>query len=309
MEIVFLDRKTLGNDISLEKFNELGNVTIYETTSEDETLERIKNCDVVITNKVVITKEIMNNSDIKLICVTATGTNNVDIEYAKKNGIEVKNVVGYAKATVAQLTITLALHFIQKLDYYKNYVENGGWGKSDIFTHLDEPFYELENRNWGIIGLGNIGQRVANIAKAFECNVNYYSTSGKNSNSKFNQMSIEKLLKTSDIISIHSPLNDATANLINKSNLSLLKDGAILINVGRGGIINEEDLAKRLDEEKILYCGLDVVEYEPIKENNPLNKIEKKNRLVITPHIAWASIEARNKIINTTFENIKSFID
>ncbi len=250
----------------------------------------------------------MENSNIKLICVTATGTNNIDLEYAKKEGIEVKNVVGYAKSTVAQLTITLALHFIQKLDYYKKYVEDKRWEKSDIFTHLDVPFYELENKTWGIIGLGNIGQRVANIARAFECNVNYYSTSGKNLNTNFNHLSLEELLKTSDIISIHSPLNKTTYNMINKSNLNLLKDGAILINVGRGGIINEDDLANALDKEKLLYCGLDVLEEEPIKKDNPLNFIQNKERLVITPHIAWASIEARKKIVDTTFDNIKKFI-
>lgn len=308
MKIVFLDRKTLGSDISLDKFNELGDVTIYEVTKPEETFDRVKDMDIVITNKVVITKEIMDKSNIKLICVTATGTNNVDLEYAKEKGVEVKNVVGYAKATVAQLTITLALHFIQKLDYYKNYVENKGWEKSDIFTHLDEPFYELENKNWGIIGLGNIGKRVANIARAFECNVNYYSTSGRNSDTDFNQISLEELLKTSDIISIHSPLNDATSNLINKTNLNLLKGGAILINVGRGGIINEEDLAQALDEEKALYAGLDVVYEEPIKKENPLNFVKNKDRLVITPHIAWASIEAREKIVNTTFDNVQKFI-
>lgn len=308
MKIVFLDSKTLGSDISLEKFNTLGDVTIYDVTKANETLNRVKDMDIVITNKVVIDKQIMENSNIKLICVAATGTNNVDLEYAKRRGIEVKNVVGYAKATVAQLTITLALHFIQKLDYYKNYVENKEWEKSDIFTHLDEPFYELENKNWGIIGLGNIGKRVAKIAKAFECNVNYYSTSGKNLDTEYNQMTLEKLLSTSDIISIHSPLNDSTSNLINKSNLNMLKDGAILINVGRGGIINEKDLAAKLDEEKALYCGLDVVSEEPIKSHNPLNFINNKERLVITPHIAWASIEARKKITNTIFDNIKGFV-
>lgn len=308
MKIVLLDRKTLGNDISLEKFNTLGEVSIYETTKADETLNRVKDADIVITNKVVISKEIMEQSQIKLICITATGTNNIDLEEAKNRGIEVKNVVGYAKSTVAQLTITLVLHFIQKLDYYKKYVEEKKWENSDIFTHLDVPFYELENKNWGIIGLGNIGQRVAQIAKAFECNVNYYSTSNKNHNTNFNQVSLEELLKTSDIITIHAPLNDATKNLINKTNLNLLKDGAILINVGRGGIINEEDLAKTLDKEKLLYCGLDVVNEEPIRKDNPLNFIQNKERLVITPHIAWASIEARNKIVDTTFDNIQEFI-
>lgn len=308
MKIVFLDRKTLGYDISLDRFYTLGEVIVHETTKENETLSRVQNADIVITNKVVLDKNILEKTNIKLICVTATGTNNVDLEFAKQKNIEVKNVVGYAKSTVAQLTITLALHFIQKLDYYKKYVEDKNWEKSDIFTNLDEPFYELENKNWGIIGLGNIGKRVANIAKAFECNVNYYSTSGLNSNTDFNQMNLEELLRTSDIISIHSGLNEFTNNLINSTNINLLKDGAILINVGRGGIINEEDLAIALDREKKLYCGLDVLKTEPIENHNPLNKIEKKERLIITPHIAWASIEARNKIVNITFDNITKFV-
>lgn len=308
MKIVFLDRKTLGYDINLDRFNTLGDVTIYETTKANETLGRVQNADIVVTNKVVLNKDILEKSNIKLICVIATGTNNIDLEYAKQRGIEVKNVVGYAKATVAQLTFTFALHFIQKLDYYKKYVEDKKWEKSDIFTNLDEPFYELENKNWGIIGLGNIGRRVANIAKAFECTVNYHSPSKKNLNTEYNHMELEELLKTSDIISIHSPLNESTHNLINSTNLSMLKDGAILINVGRGGIINEKDLAKALDEEKNLYCGLDVLNTEPIEKDNPLNNIKNKHRLIITPHIAWASIEARNMITNTTFDNISKFV-
>lgn len=308
MKIVFLDRKTLGYDINLEKFSTLGKVTIYETTKADETLDRVKDADIVISNKVILNKNILEKTNIKLICIAATGTNNVDLNYANQRGIEVKNVVGYAKATVAQLTITFALHFIQKFDYYKKYVEDKKWEESDIFTHLDKPFYELENKNWGIIGLGNIGKRVANIAKAFECNVNYYSTSKKNLDTDYNHMQLEELLKISDIISIHAGLNDTTLNLINKTNLSMLKDGAILINVGRGGIINEIDLANALDQEKRLYCGLDVLNKEPIEKDNPLNKILNKERLVITPHIAWASIEARNKIIDSTFDNIQNFI-
>ena len=308
MKIVFLDRKTLGKDINLDRFNTLGDVTIFETTKDNETLNRVQNSDIIITNKVVIDKQIMEKSNIKLICVTATGMNNIDLEYAKTRGIEVRNVVGYAKSTVAQLTITLALHFIQKLDYYKKYVESGNWEKSDIFTNLDEPFYELENKNWGIIGLGNIGKRVAKIAEAFGCNINYYSSSGMNTNTEYNQVTLEELLKNSDIISIHSPLNETTLNLINKSNLNLLKDKAILINVGRGGIINEYDLADAIDGEKTLYCGLDVISEEPIKSNNPLNNIQNKEQLVITPHIAWASIEARNKIVDITFDNIKKYV-
>ena len=308
MKIVLLDKKTLGQDISLERFKEFGEFVTYDVTKEDETLSRIQDADIVLTNKVLINKEIMDKTNIKLICIMATGTNNVDLQYAKEKGIEVKNVTGYSTGTVPQLTITLALHFVQKLDYYKKYVENKNWEESDIFTHLDEPFYELKNKQWGIIGLGSIGNKVAEIATAFGCKVNYYSTSGKNNNTKYNQQTLEELLSNSDVISIHSPLNNDTSNLINKSNLNILKEGAILINVARGGIINEEDISKALDKDKCLYYGTDVVKIEPIEKNNPLNNVKKKDRIVITPHIAWASIEARNTIVNTTFDNIQKFI-
>lgn len=250
----------------------------------------------------------MENSNIKLICVAATGTNNIDLEYANKKGIVVKNAVGYSTASVAQVTIALVFHFIQKLNYYIEYVNKKEWENSDIFTHVDEPFFELENKNWGIIGLGTIGTKVANIAKSFGCNVNYYSTSGKNNSTDFKQISLEELLKTSDIVTIHSPLNNTTYNLINKTNLDMFKDGAILVNVGRGGIINERDLSESLDKEKALYCGLDVVENEPIRKDNPLNFIQNKERLIITPHIAWSSIESRNRLINQVFDNIQLFV-
>lgn len=308
MKIVFLDTKTLGKDISLDKFNALGEVIKYETTNPSEILNRVQNCDVVVTNKVVISKEIIEKSDFKLICITATGTNNIDLEAAKKANIEVKNVSDYSTSSVAQLTITLVLELIHKIEYYKEYVNSLKWSQSDIFTHIDKPFFELKNKKWGIIGLGNIGKEVAKIATAFGCEVNYYSTSGKNLNNNYNSLPLDKLLKDSDIISIHSPLNDSTYNLLNKSNLNLLKEDAILVNVGRGGIINEKDLANKLDSSKSLYCGLDVVEHEPIKETNPLLSIENKDRLILTPHIAWASVEARNTLINKVFDNIKSFV-
>lgn len=308
MKIVFLDTKTLGKDISLEKFNELGQITKYETTNQTNILSRVKDADIVITNKVLITKETMEKSSIKLICITATGTNNVDLKYAKENAIEVKNVADYSSASVAQVTISLVLDFVQKLDYYKNYVNEGNWQKSDIFTHIDKPFFELENKKWGIIGLGSIGKKVAKIANGFGCEVNYYSTSGKNKNTDYNQLDLETLLKTCDIISIHSPLNDATHNLLNKTNLNMLKENAILVNVGRGGIINEKDLSEIIDSDKSLYVGLDVVEVEPIKEDNPLLKISKKEKLTILPHIAWSSIEARNTLMKKVFDNIKEFV-
>ncbi len=308
MKIVFLDKKTLGHDISLDEFNSLGQVTIYETTKQDEVLNRVKEADIIVTNKVVIDKNIMEKSKLKLICIVATGTNNIDLEYAKQKGIEVKNVSGYSTASVSQMTISMVLYFIQNLNYYKKYVDDGLWQDSDIFTHLGKPFFELENKTWGIIGLGSIGQKVANIAKSFACKINYYSTLGTNNNTDFNKIDLEELLKTSDIISIHAPLNDSTYNLLNKTNLNLLKENAILINVGRGGIINEQDLADIIDGPKSLYCGLDVMENEPIQKDNPLKFIQNKDRLLITPHIAWSSIEARNRLVKSTFDNIKDFI-
>lgn len=308
MKIVFLDTKTLGNDISLDKFETLGEVIKYETTNPRETLQRVQDCDVVVTNKVVLSKEVIEKSNFKLICITATGTNNVDLEAASKANVEVKNVTDYSTSSVAQLTITLVLELIQKISYYKEYVDSLQWSRSNLFTHIDKPFFELKNKKWGIIGLGNIGKEVAKIASAFGSEVNYYSTSGKNLNTDYNNVSLEELLKTSDVISIHSPLNDATYNLLNKTNLSLLKEDAILVNVGRGGIINESDLSVKIDSDKSLYCGLDVVEKEPIEETNPLLKIKNKDRLILTPHVAWASVEARTTLMNKVFDNIKSFV-
>ncbi len=307
MKIVFLDRATLGFDINLEGFNKFGEVVIYDVTKPNETLTRVEDADIVVTNKVVIDKEIMDNSNLKLICIAATGMNNVDLEYAKVKGVEVKNVAGYSTASVTQLTFSYVFYFIQKLDYYTSYVNKGNWQKSEIFTHIDKPFFELENKNWGIIGLGNIGENVARIAKSFGCNVNYYSTSGNNKNTNYTQMTLEELLKTSDIVSIHCPLNNQTQNLLNKTNLNIMKDGAILMNLGRGGIINEEDLAKIIDE-KELYCGIDVVVKEPIEDISPLLKVENKDRLALTPHIGWASTEARNRLVNLIIKNIEKYI-
>lgn len=307
MKIVFLDTLTLGNDIDLTPFEKFGEVIKYQTTTPNETLQRVRNSDIVITNKVVIDRYIMDNSNIKLICVTATGTNNIDMEYAKTKDIEVKNAIGYSTSSVAQVTISLVLEFVQKLNYYKKYVKKNLWEKSPIFTHLDVQFYELENKNWGIIGLGNIGEKVANIAKSFGCNVSYYSTSGMNNNTNYNNISLEELLKTSDIITIHCSLNNKTSDLLNKTNLNLLKDNAILINVGRGGIINEDDLVD-IFHKKSLYIGLDVVEKEPIETNSILKTILNNERVIITPHIAWASVEARNRLITQTIKNIENFV-
>jgi len=305
MKISILDAKTFGADADLSVFDTLGTIQTYQTSSYEQTLKHINDADVVITNKVVIDQHIMDNSSLKLICVAATGMNNIDLEYAKQKGIVVKNVVGYSTASVAQLTFALALDFIQKLSYYKEYTLSKQWCKSEIFTHIDKPFYELENKTWGIIGLGNIGAKVASIASSFGCNIQYYSTSGANNNTQYKNISLDELLKTSDIISIHCALNDVTNNLINNKNLNLLKDEAIILNLGRGGIVNENDISDELNSNR-LYYGTDVVTKEPIEESNPLMNVENKERLIITPHIAWASKEARTKLINSIKDNISN---
>jgi glycerate dehydrogenase len=307
MNIVILDRKTLGLDIDMAIFETFGNVKNYDCTKPNETIERLKEADIVITNKVVISKEVMENTNLKLICVTATGMNNIDLESAKQKNIEVKNVAGYSSASVVQLAFSMIFQIMQKLDYYKKYVDEGNWQKSDIFTHIDKPFFELDGKKVGIIGLGDIGKNFAKKASAFDCEVMYFSTSGKNSNSEYKQVSLDELLNNSDVITIHCPLNENTKDLLNYENMKNIKDGAILLNLSRGGIINEADLAKIIDEKEI-YCGIDVASVEPILEDNPLLNVKNKDRLILTPHIAWASVEARNRLVTMVAKNIEEFI-
>lgn len=307
MRIVILDRKTLGNDVNVDIFNKFGEVEVFDITKENETKDRVKDADIVITNKVMISKEVMENSNLKLICISATGKNNVDLEYAKQKGIEVKNVAGYSSSSVSQVAFSMIFHFVSKLNYYKNYVDEGNWQKSEIFTHIDKPFFELDKKRVGVIGLGDIGSSFAKRAQAFDCEVVYYSTSGRNNNSEFKRVELDELLSTCDIISIHCPLNEQTKDLLNYENMKNMKDGAILLNLGRGGIINEADLSKLIDEKEI-YCGIDVVNVEPIEESNPLLKVQNKDRLLLTPHIGWASVEARTRLISMVADNIEEYL-
>ena len=301
MKLVFLDALTLG-DIDLSVFKNVGEVEIYQTTQKEETIERLKDADIVLTNKVVIDKEVINNTNLKMIQILATGMNNVDLDYAKQKGIIVKNVAGYSTNSVAQLTFSMVLEIMNKLSYFDNYSKTK-YSNSEIFTHIID-FNELNGKTWGIIGLGEIGKKVASIATAFGCEVIYYSTSGKNNNSDYKRVELDEVLK-SDIISIHSPLNENTNNLLNKNNLNLIKKGAILINMGRGGIVNEKDLAEIIDK-KGFFAGFDVFTKEPISKDNPLLKIKN---IILTPHIAWASVEAREKLVKLAYKNIEDFID
>jgi len=309
MHIVLLDSKTLGDDLDISALEHFGTLTVYETTTHDETLERIQIADIVITNKVVITGNMMEEAPrLKLICIAATGMNNVDLDAAKFKGIEVKNVAGYSTKSVVQHTFSMALYLLEKMAYYDAVVKNASWTKSKLFTDVSHPFHEISGKKWGIIGLGNIGQEVAKIAEAFGAEVHYHSTSGKNMHHAYPHKSLEFLLKDCDIISIHAPLNDDTYDLINENNLPFLREDAILLNLGRGGIVNEVDLAFELDR-RCIYAGLDVLETEPIPASNRLNEVKHKERLLITPHIAWTSIEARKKLLDGIVKNIQTFME
>jgi len=306
--IVILDAKTLGEDLDLSPLHNFGEVTTFQTTSPEETLERIQTADIIITNKVVITAQMMEESPkLKLICIAATGMNNVDLDAAKTMGIEVKNVAGYSTGSVVQHTFAMVLYLIEKMAYYDTVVKRGEWTKSALFTDVSRPFFEIAGKRWGIIGLGSIGKEVAQVATAFGVKICYHSTSGENYDQKYPHVALEEMMKECDIISIHCPLNDKTQNLINASNLGMLKKGAVLLNLGRGSIINEADLAQELDKREI-YAGLDVLTPEPIAQDNPLMHIKNQEQLLITPHIAWTSIEARQKLLEGIVKNIETFL-
>lgn len=306
-KIVILDGKTLG-DIKFENLNEFGEVVYFDTTKQEEVVDRIKDANIVLTNKVVLNESNLKYAEkLELICETATGFNNIDITYAKEKGIAVTNVAGYSTNTVAQHTFATVLALYDKLSYYDNFVKSGSYAKSGLFTDLSKPFYELEGKTWGIVGLGAIGKRVAKIAEAFGVNIIYYSTSGNNLNRDYKNVNFEELIKESDIISIHAPLNEKTKGLMSYDAIKKMKKNAILINMGRGPIVVEEDLAKAIEEELIAGAALDVFEVEPIKEDNPLIRIKNKENVILTPHIAWASVEARERLFKEIIENIKAF--
>ncbi|GAB6169723.1 D-2-hydroxyacid dehydrogenase [Clostridium carnis] len=306
-KIVLLDGKTLGK-LNFDLLKEFGDVKYYDTTKPEEVIERIKDANIILTNKVLLNESNLKEAkNLELICETATGFNNIDVVYAKNNGIAVTNVAGYSTNTVAQHTFATVLALYDKISYYDNFVKSGQYAKSGLFTDVTKPFYELEGKTWGIIGLGAIGKRVAKIAEAFGVNIIYYSTSGKNNNSEYNQVSFDELLCKSDIISIHAPLNDKTNGLINYSAISKMKKSAILINMGRGPIVVESDLAKAIENNVIAGAALDVFEVEPMKSENPLINIKNKENLILTPHIAWASVEARERLFVEILKNIKAF--
>jgi len=308
LKIVLLDGGTIGKVNNFKLIAKLGDLEMFDFTEPGQVVERCSGKDVVIVNKVEMNARVMKQlPDLKLICVAATGVDNVDLNYAKNNGIEVKNVAGYSTDSVAQLTFTMLLYLVNRPGYYDQYVKSGAYSRSGSFTHHGEPFWELKGKRMGIIGLGTIGRQVARVAESFGMEVVFYSTTGRNNHISYKRFDLDDLLKSSDVVTIHAPLNSRTRDLITYEKIKLMRPCAILLNLGRGGIINERDLAKALNDNLIGAAGLDVLEHEPIKPDSPLLKLYDREKILITPHMAWASRESRELLVEKIARNIEMF--
>lgn len=310
MKIVILERNSVGTDVSVDGVGAFGEVAIYaNTVTEEEVRERVRDADIVIANKSPLGERTLKDApNVKLICEFATGYDNCDLEYCSARGIKVANVRDYCTAMVAQHTFTMALALSQKLFHYDSYVKSGQYSAQDRFSNFDIPFYELEGKTWGIVSLGNIGSRVARIAEAFGCKVIYHSITGKSGSKEYRQVDKETLLAESDFLSLHCPLSGLSRNFIDREALQKMKPTAILLNVARGQVVDNAALYEALRDGEIAGAGLDVVEKEPLEEGNPLSRFKDSDRLVITPHLAWASVEARRRCVEEACLNIEAFL-
>lgn len=310
MKLAVLERNSVGTDVDVFCFEKFGEVTYYPNTVADNAAERVKDADIVIANKAPMNEETLKDApNVKLICLFATGFDNVDLAYCKKRGIRVANVVNYCTPAVAQHTLLLAMMLAEKIAFYDDYVKSGAYSAQDRFSNFDRTFHDLEGKTWGIVGMGSIGHRVAELAEAFGCKVIFYSASGKSTCTDYERVEFETLLRESDILSLHCPLSDRTRNLINKDAFEKMKKSAVLINVARGPVVNTQDLYQALTEGKIAAAGLDVLEKEPMEPSNPLAQIKDSTKLIITPHMSWASVESRTCLVEEVVKNIEAFLD
>ena len=308
---IILERNSVGVDTPVDCFEELGEVTCYpNTTTAEEVRERTKDADIIVANKARLNEESLRESlNVKLICEFATGFDNCDLTYCNSRGIKVANVADYCTDMVAQHTFTLMLTLLQKLPHYDEYVKSGAYAAQDRFSNFDEPFTELAGKPWGIVGMGHIGKKVAQIATAFGCRVIFHSVTGRSTVTEYEQVDKDTLLRESDFLSLHCPLSDLTRDFIDKEALRKMKKTAVLVNVARGPVVNNADLYDALMNGEIMAAGLDVLEKEPLQLSNPLSKIKDSNRLIITPHLAWASVEARFRCVNEAYLNAKAFLN
>ncbi len=310
MKLVVLERNSVGTDIDVNCFEKFGEVDYYPNTVAENTAERVKDADIIIANKAPMNESTLKDApNVKLICLFATGFDNVDLAYCRSRGIGVANVVNYSTAAVVQHTLLLALALEEKLAFYDDYVKSDTYANQDRFSNFDRPFGEFEGKTWGIVGMGNIGRKVAQVVQALGCKVIFYSASGKSSCTEYERVELDELLAQSDILSLHCPLSDRTRGLINKEAFSKMKKSAILVNVARGPVVDTQALYDALTEGQIAAAGLDVLEKEPISKDNPLGRIKDSTKLIITPHMAWASTEARMRLVDEVVENIQAFLD
>lgn len=309
MKIVVLERNSVGQDVPVDAIGKLGEMTVYPNTTAADVREKVTDAEIIVANKAPLNEETLRDAgQVKLICEFATGYDNVDLEYCKKRGIKVANVVNYSTDAVAQHTFALCFYVLEKLRHYDEYVKSGAYAAQDRFSNFDLPFTELAGKTWGIVGMGNIGKKVAQIAEAFGCKVIFYSASGNSACTDYKRVDFDTLLAESDFLSLHCPLSGRTRNLVNLDALKKMKESAILINVARGPVVNDEDLYTALTQDYIAGAGLDVTGTEPMKDSNPLSRIMDSNKLIITPHLAWASNEARNRCVSETCKNIEAFL-
>lgn len=307
MKIVFLDEYSVGG-ADLSGIKSLGDYIGYDITHRDEILERSKGAEIIITNKVILDAETLAAlPDLRLICIAATGMNNVDLDAAAALGIEVRNAVGYSSYSVAETTIGSAIALLREVVYYDEYFKSGRYAETDYLFNFDRPTSQLRGKNWGIIGLGNIGREVARLAEAFGCSVSYFSTSGIARDEAYKQLELSELFQESDIVSIHCPLSERTLNLIGRDELQMMKKSAIIINVARGGIINEEALAEALNNGTIRGAALDVFSQEPLR-TSPLYNLKDPYRLLASPHNAWSAEASLKRLIECIEQNIKNYI-
>ncbi len=309
MKIVILERNSVGTDVDVSCYEKLGDVTVYDNTVERQVAERVRDADIIISNKAPLHENNLQDAvHVKLICLFSTGYDSVDIAYCRKRGIRVANVVDYCTAAVSQHTFAMLFYLLEHLRHYDDYVKSGEYGAQDRFSNFDLPFVELAGKTWGIVGMGHIGKKVAAIAQNFGCNVIFYSASGNSTCTDYKRVDFETLLTTSDFISLHCPLSERTKGLIDKDALQKMKKTAILLNVARGPVIDNGDLYWALQNEEIAAAGLDVLEREPISSDNLLGRIKDSNKLLITPHMAWASTEARIRIVKEVYQNIEAYL-
>ena len=309
MKIVVADKDSVGNDMDYNIYDDLGEVTYYDDKiTEENARERLAGAEVLMINKSAITDKILDDApDLKLICEFATGFDNANIPACNRHGVKVANVVNYSTASVAQHTFALLFYLMENMRHYDEFVKDGSYANQNHFCCLDIPFHELDGMTYGIVGMGNIGRKVAQIATAFGANVIFYSASGNSTCTDYERVEFDELLRRSDVISIHCPLSDRTRNLFSGDVFDKMKDTAILINVARGAVVSEQDLAEALLNNKIKAAGLDVLNPEPMAKDSPLLQIQDSGKLIVTPHLAWASTEARRRCLEEVKKNVQAF--